>query len=350
MAQDSNESGPAADGAARLLPSEVVGPPDGQQSPRYSGFSTFARLPRSDQIGRFDVGILGIPFDSGTTYRPGARFGPSAVRAASRLLRPYNPELATSPFATQQVVDLGDVDCTPFDISTAIGQIEEAAQRAGAGGARLVAIGGDHTVALPLLRAIHERVGPVALVHFDAHLDTFDTYMGAAYTHGSPFRRAAEEGRFVGENSVHIGIRGSVYEQQDLANDAALGFTVVTTPDVSRMGTDGVVEVVRRTVGDLPVYLSIDIDVADPAFAPGTGTPEAGGLSSRELLMMVRGLAGLPLAGADVVEVAPAYDHAEITAGLAANLVFEIVSMMAIDSGLPEASASRRRAQLGPLR
>ncbi|MHB1713108.1 MAG: agmatinase [Acidimicrobiales bacterium] len=309
----------------------IVGPPDGQQSPRYGGPATFARLPRVDQVKRWDVGVLGIPFDSGTSYRPGARFGPSAVRSASRLLRPYNPALDASPFATQQVVDLGDVDCTPYDIIAAIGQIEAAARTAGSTGGSLVAIGGDHTVALPLLRAVSDRVGPVALIHFDAHLDTFDTNMGAAYTHGTPFRRAAEEGCFLGDRSVHVGIRGSVYEQADIVRDAALGFTIITSPDVSRMGPDAVAAMLREEVAGLNVYVSIDVDVADPAFAPGTGTPEAGGLSSRELLMILRGLCGLPIVGADVVEVAPAYDHAETTAGLASNLVFELITMMSIN-------------------
>lgn len=308
----------------------IVGPPDGQQSPRYGGAATFARLPRVDEVTRWDVGVLGIPFDSGSSYRPGARFGPSAVRAASRLLRPYNPALDASPFATQQVVDLGDVDCTPYDIATAIGQIEVAARTAGSAGGSLVSIGGDHTVALPLLRAISDRVGPVALIHFDAHLDTFDTNAGAAYTHGTPFRRAAEEECFIGMRSVHVGIRGSVYEQADIVRDAELGFTIITTPDVSRMGSDMVANVLHEKVADLPVYVSIDVDVADPAFAPGTGTPEAGGLSSRELLMILRGLCGLPIVGADVVEIAPAYDHAETTAGLASNLVFELITMMSI--------------------
>lgn len=313
------------------VPEAIVGPPDGRQSPRYSGHATFARLPRVEDVRRWDVGILGIPFDSGSSYRPGARFGPSAVRSASRLLRPYNPELRASPFASQQVVDLGDVDCTPYDIAAAIDQMEAAARSAGAAGGSLVTIGGDHTIALPLLRAVSDRVGPVALIHFDAHLDTFDTYMDAAYTHGTPFRRAAEEGRFRADRSVHVGIRGSLYEPADLDRDSALGFTVVTSPDVERLGVEAIVAVLREKVAGLPVYVSIDVDVADPAFAPGTGTPEAGGLSSRELLMILRGLCGLPIVGADVVEIAPAYDHAETTATLASNLVFELVTMMSIN-------------------
>lgn len=319
----------------------IVGPPDGRQSPRYSGHATFARLPRVADVRRWDVGILGIPFDSGTSYRPGARFGPSAVRSASRLLRPYNPELDASPFASQQVVDLGDVDCTPYDIAEAIVQIEAAAREASAAGGSLVAIGGDHTVALPLLRAVSDRVGQVALIHFDAHLDTFDTYMNAAYTHGTPFRRAAEEGRFVANRSVHVGIRGSLYEPADIDRDAELGLSIVTSPDVERLGVDAVVAALRERVGGLPVYVSIDVDVADPAFAPGTGTPEAGGLSSRELLMILRGLCGLPIVGADVVEIAPAYDHAETTATLASNLVFELVTMMSINR---HAAAAASRA------
>ena len=194
----------------------------------------------------------------------------------------------------------------------------------------MLALGGDHTIALPLLRVAHERHGPIALVHFDAHLDTWDTYFGAAYTHGTPFRRAFEEGLLAPERCAHVGIRGSLYGTQDLGDDAGFGFEIVSTVDVARGGVDAAIERIRARVGESPVYISIDIDVLDPAHAPGTGTPEAGGLTTREVMLILRGMAGLPLVGADVVEVAPAYDHAEITAIAAANLAYELLALFAL--------------------
>jgi agmatinase len=195
-------------------------------------------------------------------------------------------------------------------------------------GKPFVILGGDHTIALPSLRAVRRVHGPVALVHFDAHLDTWDTYFGAANTHGTPFRRASEEGLIVKGHSAHVGIRGPVYAKQDFIDDEELGFTIVHCRDMDRLGVDGVLERIHQRVGDMPVYVSIDIDVLDPAHAPGTGTPEVGGLSSRELLGMVRGMADLRIVGADVVEVAPAYDHAEITALAASQLAYELVTLM----------------------
>jgi agmatinase len=256
-----------------------------------------------------------------------------AVRAASRLLRGYHAALDVEPFAVQQVVDAGDVACTPFAIEEAIGQIQTHVAALGSAVDRLVTVGGDHTIALPLLRTVAERRGPVALVHFDAHLDTWDTYFGAAYTHGTPFRRAWEEGLFLEDRSIHLGIRGPLFTPADLVDDARFGFGVVTAADVLELGVAGTVGRVRDRVGDAPAYVSVDIDVLDPAFAPGTGTPEAGGLSSRELLGVLRGLRGLDLAGADVVEVAPAYDHADITAVAASHAVYELVSLFAADRG-----------------
>jgi len=287
------------------------------------------RLPRREDVPRCDVAVVGVPFDAGTTYRPGARFGPSAIRQASRLLRPYNPELGVSPFASQQVVDWGDVPCNPFDIVAAVGQIEAGLDLVSAEGARFVVLGGDHTVALPALRSVAKVQGPVALVHFDAHLDTWDTYFGAPYTHGTPFRRAQEEDLLRQDRSAHVGTRGSLYDPEDLRDDARLGFTVVHASELDRLGVEGVLERVRGRVGDAPLYVSVDIDVLDPAHAPATGTPEAGGMTSRELLGVIRGLAGLNLVGADVVEVSPAYDSAEITSVAAANVAYEFVSLLA---------------------
>ena len=314
---------------------EVVGPPDARVGlPRFAGPATFARLPRLDEVARADVAVLGVPFDSGTTYRPGARFGPEAVRAASKLLRPHHVDLGVDPWSVLQVVDAGDVGATPFDIPRAVEQIGAVATDLAGSVARTVAIGGDHTVALPMLRAAHAVHGPLALVHFDAHLDTWDDVFGAPLTHGTPFRRAAEEGLLARDHCVHVGVRRSTPSLQDLVDDRALGFATVTTAQVARRGIDETLDRIRERVGRMPVYVSIDVDVIDPAHAPGTGTPEPGGLSTRELQMLLHGLAGLPVVGADVVEVAPAYDHAQITALAAAGLVFDLLGLFAL--GGPE--------------
>ncbi len=306
-----------------------LGPPDGRDFPRFMGPSTFARLPSLDRVERADVAILGLPFDSGTSYRPGARFGPLGIRNGSRLLRAYHAPLDASPFHDQQVADAGDVPLSPYSIDDAIAAAEAAARELVSAGTRVVALGGDHTMALPMLRAAAAS-GPVALVHFDAHLDTWDTYMSAPYTHGTPFRRAAEEGLFLEGHSMHVGIRGPLYGRRDLEDDRDLGFSVVGTWETEEIGTAGIVERVLERVDGHPLYLSIDIDVLDPAFAPATGTPEIGGFSTRELASILRGLAGSDLVGADVVEVAPVYDHAEVTAIAAANVVYEILGLMAV--------------------
>lgn len=305
-----------------------VGPVDGQSSPRYAGFSTFARLPRIDDVPGWDVAVVGVPFDAGVTYRSGARFGPSAIREASRLLRPYNPALASMPFSDSQVVDAGDIAANPFAIEVALKEIEAGLKSLMSNARPVMTLGGDHTIALPALRAVNAQYGPVALVHFDAHLDTWDTYFSAPYTHGTPFRRAAEEGLLRKDRSAHVGIRGSLYSQQDLLDDVELGFTIVHCRDFDRIGAEGIVDRILDRVGDAPLYVSIDIDVLDPGFAPGTGTPEAGGMTSRELLEVLRGLRSSHIVSADIVEVSPPYDHADITAVAAANLAYELISIM----------------------
>ena len=275
------------------------------------------------------MAILGAPFDSGVSYRPGARFGPGAVRAGSKLLRPYHPALDIHPWGTHQVADAGDLAINPFDLEQAVEDIERGASQALERAGRLVTIGGDHTIALPLLRAVHGRHGACALVHFDAHLDTWDTYFGASYTHGTPFRRAAEEGILDLDHSVHVGIRGPLYTAGDLSDDAALGYAIVSTSELSRGGVEQAISRIRERVGERPIYVSVDIDVLDPAHAPATGTPEPGGLTTRELQELLRGLDGLSIAGADVVEVSPAYDHAEITALAGAQIAYELLALMA---------------------
>jgi agmatinase len=307
----------------------IVGPVDATKVPRYAGPATFARLPRIDEVSRADVLVVGVPFDSGVSYRPGARFGPGHIRASSKLLRPYNPAQDVHPFGVHQVADAGDLAVNPFDLPEAIATIEQASDRLRADGASLLTLGGDHTIALPLLRSLHKDHGPIAVLHFDAHLDTWDTYFGAPYTHGTPFRRASEEGLLDLERCLHMGIRGPLYAATDLEDDVRLGFQIVRSDDYEVDGVRGAVDRMKARLGDGPVYVSVDIDVLDPAHAPGTGTPEAGGLTSRELLNTLRGLTGLNVVGADIVEVAPPYDHAEMTGIAAAHVGYELLSVMA---------------------
>jgi agmatinase len=308
---------------------EPVGPVDGRKVPRFAGASSFARIPEIDRVADYDVAILGVPFDNGVSYRPGARFGPMAVRQASRHLRPgYHVELGCAPFGTIQVVDAGDVPVTPFAIDTAMEQIQAQAAELLTGGRKVIAIGGDHTIALPMLRSVTREHGPVALVHFDAHLDTWDTYFDAPVTHGTIFRRAFEERLLVEEHSIHVGIRGPIYGQADLADDRRFGFRTIRASDLDDLGLNGTIGAITERVGDLPVYLSLDIDVLDPAFAPGTGTPESGGLTSRELLRVLRGLTTVNLVSGDVVEVAPPYDQAEVTSIAAATVIFDLLGLL----------------------
>ncbi len=316
--------------APRVSTDAALGPVDATRVPRFAGAATFARLPRIDEVSHADIAIVGVPFDSGVSYRPGARFGPSHVRESSRLLRPYNPALAVEPFGAQQVADAGDIACNPFDIATAIAAVEAAAGSLLKDGTRLLTLGGDHTIALPLLRAAHAQHGPLAVLHFDANLDTWDTYFGEPYTHGTPFRRASEEGLIDLEHSMHIGIRGPLYAATDLPDSERLGFTTVDCADLERHGLAAAIERMRERLGDAPIYVSVDIDVLDPAHAPGTGTPEAGGLTSRELLAMLRELADLDVVSADIVEVAPAYDHAQLTGIAASHVGYELLSVMAM--------------------
>jgi agmatinase len=312
---------------------QPVGPVDASKVPRYAGLATFARLPRLEDVGRTDVAVVGVPFDSGVSYRPGARFGPAHIRQSSRLLRPYNPAMDVLPFAAQQVADAGDIAVNPFDIQDAIGEIDRAATELTSGGTKLMTLGGDHTIALPLLRTMHRRHGPLAVLHFDAHLDTWDTYFGEPYTHGTPFRRASEERLLDRDHCLHVGIRGPLYGGTDLPESGDLGFETLHCTELETLGVAGTIDRMRTRLGDGPVYVSVDIDVLDPAHAPGTGTPEAGGLTSRELLGVLRGLAGADVVSADIVEVAPAYDHAEITGIAAAHVAYELLSVLAKTTG-----------------
>lgn len=312
----------------RSTDTEAIIGPAARTMPRYGGLTTYAHLPTRDQVTRLDVAVAGVPFDAGVTYRPGARFGPNHIRQSSRILRPYNPALETMPFAAHQVADVGDIAATPFSITDAIDAIHAGVRELTDAGALPLLLGGDHTIALPALRALHAVHGPLTVLHFDAHLDTWGDYFGAAYTHGTPFRRASEEGLLDPESCLHVGIRGPLHGPGDLADDRTLGFQLVTAIECAELKTAAVVEKIRARIGDRPVYVSVDIDVLDPAFAPGTGTPESGGLLSRELLAYLRGLVGANVIGADVVEVAPAYDHAEITGFAAAHVAYELLSVL----------------------
>ncbi len=313
----------------RVSANGIVGQVATTEVPRFAAPATFALVPDLATVTTADVAVVGVPFDSTVSYRNGARFGPSHIRAASRLLRPYNPEADAWPFLAQQVVDVGDIACNPYDIDASLKAIEGGVRDCLDIAPRVLVLGGDHTIALPTLRALHAKHGPISVVHFDAHLDTWDTYFGQPYLHGTPFRRASEEGLLDREGCIHVGIRGGLYGAVDMVDDRALGFMAVRCHEIHLDGPATVVERIRSRVGDRPVYVSVDIDVLDPAYAPGTGTPESGGLAAWQLLYMLRQLAGLNLVGGDIVEVAPPYDHAEITGIAAAHIGYELLSAWA---------------------
>jgi agmatinase len=309
---------------------EPVPQVDATVVPRFAGLRTFARLPTLEQVGRADVAILGAPFDGATTFRAGARYGPAGIREASLLLRPYNEALDLSPFAERQVVDAGDAGPSPVDVIQAHKTIEDHAASLYRQGARVLGLGGDHSVSLPLLRAAAATHGRLSLLQFDAHTDTWDSYYGSKVTHGTIFRRAVEEGIVDGTSSIQIGLRGSLYSAGDYGENAELGFTTVLARDFDRVGVDGAVELALSRLKS-PTYITVDVDCLDPAFAPGTGTPEAGGLTSRELLAMLRGLASrVNLAAADVVEVSPPYDPTGSTAVAAANVGYELIGLLVL--------------------
>lgn len=322
-----------------------IGQAEENNTPRYAGPATFALLPVADAVEKFDVGVLGVPFDAGTSFRPGARFGPNHVREASRQLHPYHQSLDVYPFAVHQVVDAGDVGVSPYSIEFSLERIESAADLIVQSGAKVVALGGDHTIALPLLRATAKRHGPLGVIHFDAHLDTWDTLHGESLWHGSPFRRAAEEGLLDPTRCLHVGLRGGVYDKSELEEDGVLGFQVIRSDDFQQQSVAKIIERVRARVSGGPVYISIDIDVLDPAHAPGTGTPEVSGITTRELFNTLRGLTGLGIVGADIVEVLPAYDHAQLTGLAAAHTAWELLAVLAYDALRGEAGSSPHAAE-----
>jgi agmatinase len=306
-------------------------PPDALTTPRYAGVKTFARCPLVDSPQDVDVAVLGIPFDTGTTNRPGARFGPEAIRSASIALRPYNPTQDTQVFGQLSVADLGDVTVTPGNAERTAGQIAEHLEPIVGSGTRTLCLGGDHSVVLGELRAHAAVHGPLGLVLLDAHADVWDVYVGERYYHGSPFRRAVEEGLLDPARSLLAGMRGSLYGPEDVHLPTGLGFEVIPCDDLVALGQEGYAARVRERVGEGPLFLSFDIDVLDPAFAPGTGTPEVAGLTTREALGYVRALRGLRFSGFDVVEVSPPFDGpGQPTAIAAANVAFELLSLDAL--------------------
>ncbi|HEY8922608.1 MAG TPA: agmatinase [Candidatus Limnocylindria bacterium] len=305
-------------------------PEDSLQSPRFTGPSTFARLPHVRTLEEVDVAIVGVPFDTGVTYRVGGRFGPNAVRAASVMLRPYNANLDVKPFEILSCVDYGDVAIIPGNTERSYQAIEETVAPIVQAGVVPLLLGGDHACTLPHLRATRTR-GPVAVIDFDAHTDAWDSYFGEKYNHGTWMRRAIEEGLVDTAHSIEVGLRGSIYDAEDRTGlRTELGLDYLTTEDVFELGPAAVASRIRERVGDQPAFISFDIDVVDPGFAPGTGTPEAGGPSAHDMLAVLRGLTGIDFIGFDVVEVIPAYDPAGQTATLAANLAYEMLSLVAL--------------------
>ena len=304
-------------------------PADSFETPRFSGVRTFMRLPDVQDLKNADVAIVGAPFDTGATFRAGARFGPEGIRSVSHLLRRYNPSLDVEIFEHLSVIDYGDVPVVPGYIEESHRRIAEGLELIHRAGVVPIVLGGDHSIALPELRAAAAVHGPLALVQFDSHPDTWDSYFGQKHTHGTPFRRAVEEGLLLPERSIQVGMRGSIYDMGDWDDARELGFDLVPTDAVRKLGIPEVIDRINERVGDARGYVSFDVDFVDPAFAPGTGTPEIGGFTSREAQEFVRGLVGLDLVGCDVVEVYPAYDPAHITAFLAANVAYELLSLIA---------------------
>jgi agmatinase len=307
------------------------GPPDATLAPRYTGVRTFARFPHVTAPDGVDAAVVGVPFDTATSFRPGARFGPEAIRAASLLLRPWHPPLGIDVFASQSLVDWGDLAVTPGNAEKTAAQIHEGLRPLVAAGITPLVLGGDHSIVLGELRAHAERHGPLGLVLIDAHADTWDQYYGERYFHGTPFRRALEEGLLAPERSTLAGMRGPVYASTDFDEPRGWGFEILSCDELRALPPAEYGRSVRERAGDGPLFLSFDIDAIDPAFAPATGTPEVAGLLPHEALALLRSLAGIEFAGFDVVEVAPAYDGpGQTTALLAAAIAYELLALRAV--------------------
>jgi agmatinase len=307
------------------------GPVDAMQFPRFSGIRTFMRLPHVTELEGVDFAVIGVPFDTGATYRVGARFGPEGIRSASALLRPYNPSQQIDIFEHLSGVDYGDFSVVPGYLPESHSKITEQMRPILNAGVTPIALGGDHSITLPQLRAVAEKYGPVALIQFDSHGDVWHGYFGGKDTHGTPFRRAIEEGLLDMGRSSQIGLRGPVYDANDIPLSRELGFQVFTADEVRQTGLDGVISAVKARAGSGPCFLTFDIDFVDPTYAPATGTPEVGGFNSWESQHLLRGLTNINFVAFDLVEVSPPYDTAGATTSLlAANLVYEFISLLAL--------------------
>jgi agmatinase len=307
------------------------GPPDATQAPRYSGVRTFARCPHATDWANADVAVVGVPFDTATSFRAGARFGPAAIRDASQLLRPWHPALGIDVFEALSVLDGGDLNVTPGNAERTTAQIADGLQPIIAAGAVPIVLGGDHSIVLGELRAHARAHGPLGVVLLDAHADTWDQYYGERLFHGTPFRRALEEGLIDPRRSLLAGMRGPLYAAADLDEPRSWGFEIVTGDELRTWSPERYGARVRERLGGGPAYLSFDIDVLDPAFAPGTGTPEVAGLLPHEALAYLRALAGVPFVGGDIVEVSPQFDGpGQVTALNAAAVVYELLALTAV--------------------
>jgi agmatinase len=290
--------------------------------PRFAGIATFMRLPHIADENLLDIALIGVPYDGGTTYRTGPRFGPRRIREQSAIIRPYHPVLNLSPFDLLRVADYGDLSVNPISIEDTFQKVTAGIATVLAAGTVPMCVGGDHSILLPILRAIHAIHGPVGLIQLDAHSDTWDQYWGMKYSHGTPVRRAIEEGLLAEPHILQIGLRGQLYDANDMDYARDHNIMMVTAEEFHEQGLPLIRDKLKSFEG-VRTYLSLDIDVVDPAFAPGTGTPQVGGLSSVQILSLVRALRGLDFVGSDLVEVSPQFDSADITSLLAANLLFE---------------------------
>jgi len=313
---------------------EKFKPANSFESPRFCGVRTFMRLPYVPDIdGKgVDFAIVGAPFDTGASFRVGTRFAPEHIRSASVLLRPYNPVQDINIFDYLSGVDFGDSPVVPGYIEESYQKITDTVYSIAKAGTVPIILGGDHSISLANLRAMHKEHGKVCLIHFDSHADTWDSYFEKRYTHGTPFRRAVEEDIIDPVHSIQVGMRGPLYDPEDWEASRKMGFTVVPTHIAKELPVDELVATIKRTVGDRKVFFTFDIDFVDPAYAPGTGTPEAGGFSSYETLKILRKLAGLNVVGYDLVEVLPAYDNqAENTSFLASVIAYEFITSIALN-------------------
>ncbi len=303
-------------------------PISGNDLARFSGPNTFMRLPQATSLAGLDVALLGIPMDIGTSWRSGTRFGPKQIRSESAMIRPYNMATSAAPFDTLQIADIGDLAINTFSLSESLKIIKDSYDGILAQNVIPVAMGGDHSITLPILRAIAAKHGPVALVHVDAHADVNDEMFGERETHGTVFRRAYEEKLIVPDKTFQIGIRGSGYASTDFTEAQGWGFQQFPAWELWQQNLTQIGSQIRKTVGDHPVYITYDIDSLDPAYAPGTGTPEIGGLMTPQAMQLIHALHGVNVVGCDLVEVSPPYDPSGNTALTAANLLFELLCIL----------------------